>query len=486
MTSQGRLPSAALAVVSVVIVFLVPVGGAPWPFLYTAVELSAVAAIVLVAAPTSTSAAARRSWWLLALGLMARTLGDVAWQLFDLRGLDPFPSVADVAYLAAYPFLAAGLMVRVRERSGGRDTASMIDATIVALGTGVVAWVFLMQPYATDPALSTAEKLLSTAYPMGDVLLVAVAARLTFVPGRRSPTDSMLIGVLLILLVGDVAYAYRELFLPAGARIDVDDLAFLWAHALVVAAALHPASGLLQPSVRTADGELSRGRLLGLAVASLLAPAVLAVRGVRADDVSLLVIAAGSAVLFVLVLVRMERLVQQVQRQSVELHRLATTDGLTGLANRRYWQEDMPRELARSSRDASPACVAILDLDHFKRFNDRHGHTAGDDLLRRAGAAWRAALRPGDVLARWGGEEFALFLPATTPARAAEVLARLRAATPLDQDFSAGIASWDGVESLDELVARADAALYAAKHAGRGRTIEAPLPDAQASPAPVP
>jgi len=485
MTQRGWLPGAVLAVLATVLVVVLPEDGAPRAVLYGAVELGAVVAVLRVAAPTSVSAAARRSWLLLAAGLAARGLGEILWITFQLRGADPFPSAADAAYLLAYPFLAAALMVRVREWTPGRDTAAVIDAAIVAIGTGVLAWVLLMQPHAVDPALTLPERLLSFAYPMGDVLLVAVAARLVFAPGRRSPTDALLIGALLLLLAGDVAYAYQELVLPAGRAIDADDVAFLWAHALVVVAALHRDSGVLERSATAVDGGLSRARLVGLALASLLAPALLVVRGARADDLSLLVIGAGSAVLFVLVLVRMERLVQQVQRQSDELRRLATTDGLTGLANRRYWEEELPRELARSSREASPACVAILDLDHFKRFNDRHGHGAGDDLLRRAGGEWRAVLRPGDVLARYGGEEFALFLRATTAARAVEVVARLRAATPLDQDVSAGVAGWDGVESLDELVARADAALYAAKHAGRGRTVIAPVPDVAASPAPV-
>lgn len=113
-----------------------------------------------------------------------------------------------------------------------------------------------------------------------------------------------------------------------------------------------------------------------------------------------------------------------------------------------------------------PVYVALIDLDHFKDFNDRHGHPAGDALLRRAAIAWRGALRTADVLARYGGEEFAVMLAGCSAQSALEILDRVRLATIGEQSVSIGLAVWDGRESADQLVCRADAALYAAKHAG--------------------
>jgi diguanylate cyclase (GGDEF)-like protein len=113
----------------------------------------------------------------------------------------------------------------------------------------------------------------------------------------------------------------------------------------------------------------------------------------------------------------------------------------------------------------------MLDMDHFKRFNDDHGHPAGDKLLTDATNAWQKRLRAVDYLARYGGEEFLVFLPDVGGARAGQVVDRLRGDTPLRQTFSAGVATWDGRETSDELVARADTAMYAAKQAGRNRTI---------------
>jgi diguanylate cyclase (GGDEF)-like protein/PAS domain S-box-containing protein len=148
---------------------------------------------------------------------------------------------------------------------------------------------------------------------------------------------------------------------------------------------------------------------------------------------------------------------------------MARTDELTGLHNRRAWDDELSREAARTRRSGERFSIALIDLDHFKGFNDSHGHQAGDELLRQAGAAWRAAVRVTDFVARYGGEEFAVLLPGCPPDSAYEVVERLRALTPMGQTCSAGIAVWNGEESTDEVVSRADAALYAAKRAGRDR-----------------
>ncbi|HEX8159447.1 MAG TPA: PAS domain S-box protein [Solirubrobacteraceae bacterium] len=154
-----------------------------------------------------------------------------------------------------------------------------------------------------------------------------------------------------------------------------------------------------------------------------------------------------------------------------KLKRLALTDELTGLGNRRAWQESLGRELARARRHGDPLCVAMLDVDHFKRFNDAHGHQAGDRLLRQVAQTWRGQVRASDILARYGGEEFALAFPACPLEAAEAVLARLRSAVGEDQTCSAGVAVFDGFESAEELVGRADAALYEAKAQGRDRTV---------------
>jgi diguanylate cyclase (GGDEF)-like protein/PAS domain S-box-containing protein len=152
---------------------------------------------------------------------------------------------------------------------------------------------------------------------------------------------------------------------------------------------------------------------------------------------------------------------------------MARTDALTGLPNRRAWDEELLRELSRAERHGLPLSLALLDIDHFKAFNDEHGHQAGDDLLLEAGQLWRLELRVTDFIARYGGEEFGLLLPACAEDEAGAIVDRVRDKMPGGQTCSAGVASWVPSQSGADLVSRADAALYAAKHAGRDCTVMA-------------
>jgi diguanylate cyclase (GGDEF)-like protein len=152
----------------------------------------------------------------------------------------------------------------------------------------------------------------------------------------------------------------------------------------------------------------------------------------------------------------------------------ARTDPLTGIANRRWLDQELGRELAFARRHGAPLCAAIIDLDDLKRYNDERGHLAGDSLLVSAVEAWQAVIRPTDFLARVGGDEFMLLMPDCPAESGMAVLARVRAATPDGSSCSAGLTVWDELESALELFERADAALYAAKRDGGDRTILLP------------
>jgi diguanylate cyclase (GGDEF)-like protein/PAS domain S-box-containing protein len=154
---------------------------------------------------------------------------------------------------------------------------------------------------------------------------------------------------------------------------------------------------------------------------------------------------------------------------------LARHDSLTGLPNRRALEEQLPQAMARARRARSPLSVAILDLDRFKDYNDTHGHLAGDEVLRACARAWDSCLRGDDTIARFGGEEFLVLLPGTSVEQAGRIIERLRMETPMGQTCSAGLACWDYVESIDDLLGRADKALYLAKASGRNQLAEAPL-----------
>jgi diguanylate cyclase (GGDEF)-like protein len=202
------------------------------------------------------------------------------------------------------------------------------------------------------------------------------------------------------------------------------------------------------------------------------------------DRGSVLRSAAAAVALSALTFSVIAWVVDRWRDREARYQRLASTDALTGLTNRRVFLEQATRELARSRRYGSPLALILVDLDHFKLVNDRHGHLAGDDVLIHAARTLAGELRDVDVIARHGGEEFAILLPETDAAGAAGVAERSRrrlAETSVAIDgvavrvtASMGVASGVGAGTLDELLRRADAALYRAKDAGRDRVEVAP------------
>jgi diguanylate cyclase (GGDEF)-like protein len=154
---------------------------------------------------------------------------------------------------------------------------------------------------------------------------------------------------------------------------------------------------------------------------------------------------------------------------------LARTDPLTELSNRRAWQDELSRELARAARNGQRLSIGLVDLDELKAFNDRWGHAAGDRLLHTAAVRWRRRLRLTDLLARIGGDEFAITLPGCALEEAVELGDQLRDALPDGLTCSVGVAEWVAGEPTEALLKRADDALYRAKDEGRNRTVSSPF-----------
>ena len=160
---------------------------------------------------------------------------------------------------------------------------------------------------------------------------------------------------------------------------------------------------------------------------------------------------------------------------------LAHTDALTGLANRRSFTERLRQELALLQRDCEPACLLMMDIDHFKQVNDLYGHHVGDRALQLFAALCREVFRAGDVVSRWGGEEFLAMLPATRVEQAQAVAQRVHAALaeralpgvepPRVMTVSMGLSNFDPLRPLDQTLRSLDDALYTAKRDGRNRTV---------------
>src|SRR6266540_3546179 len=253
--------------------------------------------------------ARRLAWYLIAAGQLSFITGDWLYvvRVRVLQAGQVFPSVVDLFYLAFYPLLVAGLLL-IRRRSQSRDMASLIDAAIITIGLGLLSWEFLISPYISMAGFSPGQRLVAIAYPLGDVLVLAVAVRLAVGAGRRPLAWWLLAGSVVPLLFGDTVFGLLQLAGTWGTwqRQQALDLSWILFYLGLGAAALHPAMvALSEPGVVAA--RLTRGRLLLLAGASLLSPTVLAVQAARGklSTMTVTALAAGSAVLFVLALARM-------------------------------------------------------------------------------------------------------------------------------------------------------------------------------------
>jgi diguanylate cyclase len=178
-----------------------------------------------------------------------------------------------------------------------------------------------------------------------------------------------------------------------------------------------------------------------------------------------------------------EEKVRRLEEELDHVSELVHEDHLTGTLNRRGMEDAFGRELSRADRINSPLCVSLLDIDHFKRLNDTYGHDAGDEALVHLVRVVREALRPSDVVARFGGEEFVIILPDTAMEEAVKVMMRVQRHLTknffmhdnqrLLITFSAGVALRAAGEGPESIISRADRALYQAKEAGRNRVVAA-------------
>lgn len=254
-------------------------------------------------------------WYLLAAGYGVLTVGVAVWYAYPLwtESVLPYPSIADALLLSSYALLLGGLVVLLRSRSGGRDRAGLLDAAIMASGMGVLAWVYLIEPQLQASTLSLAGRAATVAYPLVDIVLVGILARMAVAPRVRRPAFWLLSLGLLAQLAGDVVYAVTvlngTLTFGSGA-LPLYGLSW----AFVGAAALHPSMTTLSDPARRHDERGERWRLVPLALAALTPSAVGILQSANGRAVNVPVISGISAVLFVLVLARVAGLMEDITR----------------------------------------------------------------------------------------------------------------------------------------------------------------------------
>jgi diguanylate cyclase (GGDEF)-like protein/PAS domain S-box-containing protein len=397
----------ALVTVATIVYMTVPAAA---PVLWAVIGLAGVIAVVIgmrVHRP-----AHQWPWWFLAGGLLTFIAGDTYYNVMEeyFDASNPFPSPADACYLATYPLFAIGLSGLVRHRWAGRDLPSLLDALIITAGLALPVWVYLVQPLTVVEGLTWQQRATSIAYPLGDVLVLALLARLLTPSPLDGPNRAVqLLVVGTVTLLGfDIAYGILQLkdLWQTGTLLDLGWIAFYTAWGL---AALHPSMVALTASVPQRESLLPPPRrLVMLTVATLIAPGILLYEGLSEQTRDAAVIAAFSGVLFLLVILRLAGMV--VAHRHAVTRELALREAAASLVSA-FRQEEVDRS----------CCTAVdrllgPDVPHRARLlpTDR----AGDLGAHGSHVVSPAALEPG-VAAGLDGLPCVLVCPMTQPDRPA-------------------------------------------------------------------
>lgn len=310
MLPAHRLMAAHVALVAVATAAYMTIPRALAP-LWTVIGLAGVLAILV--GSHLNRPAHRWPWWVLAAALLTFIAGDTYYNVMEeyFHASNPFPSPADALYLTTYPLFAIGLSGLVRYRWAGHDLPSLLDALIVTAGLALPVWVYLVQPLTEVEGLTWQQRAISIAYPLGDVLVLALLARLLTpspVDGPNRSVQLLVVGTM-TLLCFDITYGILQLneMWQAGTVLDTGWIVFYTAWGL---AALHPSMVELTTAVPQKESLLPRPRrLVMLTVATLIAPGILLYEGITGAAHHAAVIAAFSGVLFLLVILRLAGMV---------------------------------------------------------------------------------------------------------------------------------------------------------------------------------
>jgi two-component system cell cycle response regulator len=409
----------------------------------------------------------RRAWILLGLAILVWGAAEVYWAVFIEGNPDaPYPSPADVGYLAFYPLAYAGLALLVRARAHEMNWRLWMDGAIAALGTAALGAAFIFD-FVADKAEGTPLQIATTlAYPLGDILMVAMVVGVVALTGwRPGRTWALLLAGLSALVVADIAFTLQSTgeALPEGGWIDP---IYLIAAVCLGAAVWQPA----EAAEITSPGEGAERR-------EIIVPAVFA--SVMIGLFAMQYYSATSGLSTVLWAATMTAVILRLamsDRENRELLEQVRTDAMTGLGNRGRLQVDLPPCFAEASVER-PLLLILFDLNGFKHYNDTFGHPAGDELLVRFGAALLDALGEDGTAYRIGGDEFCVLL--TCDRERFEEVSRATAmaltASGPGYDVSA---SWGVVEAPTEesdpsaTMQLADVRMYAQKESRRAAHFE--------------
>ena len=413
------------------------------------------------------------------LGLSAWALGDVVWTIESLgSATPPTPSVADILYLSVYPLLYLGIMLDIRGEVRRFRASAWLDGLVAGLGAAALCAAFVIDPILGSATGSATAVTVDVAYPIGDLLLLVLAVgALVVVPGwpRRLV---LLVAGCLVMAVGDTVYLFQS---ASGSYQVGTILDATWLVALLLLSV-----SVWQPvrTLRTGEDEAQPGLVLPGVAAATAVGILIAGNWVHVSRLAVGLTVATLAV----VAVRTVLARRELGALTRAVHRQASTDDLTGLANRRRLMAELDRCVGHGThRCDEPVALLMIDLDHFKEINDSFGHPTGDWLLRQIGPRLAQVTRSGDLVARLGGDEFAVVLTGADVAYASTVARRITEGvappfvldgTSLHVGASIGIAVVpDHAADATELMRCADVAMYRAKATRCGFDVYEPALD---------
>jgi two-component system, cell cycle response regulator len=425
--------------------------------LYDAVILSAAAACLVKAIGAGGE---RGAWLTIAAAIFSWGLAEVYWTAYIAGNPSaPYPSPADVAYLAYYPLAAVGLGLLVRARAHELDWRLWMDGAIAALGTAALGAAFIFEFIADRTGGTSLEKATTLAYPLGDItmlaLVIGVVALTRWRPGR---TWSLLLAGLAVLVVADVAYTLHSVdsSLPGGSWVEP---IYLIAAVCIGAEAWQSKAASIKPAARF-DGWRE------LMVPGFFAAVMIGLFAMQyfSSATSLTTVLWTATMLAVIA-----RLAISV-RENKRLLEQVRTDYLTGLGNQGRLQVDLAAQCERSAE--VEATLVLLDLNGFKRYNDTFGHPAGDEMLAQLGAQLRRAVGSDGMAYRVGGDEFAVLVECeksrqdAVTKRAAEALGAVGTGYELSASWGVAAIPGDAAEPT-EAMRLADIRMYAQKESRR-------------------